>query len=280
MLSPRIARVVVVVLDGLRPDAIDAFGLSNIKRACTGGAHTLSGQTVAPSVTACAMTSVFTGASPERHGMQSDRFTIPKSRGEIHPLPRVLAQHGIESSAHLGQVPWLFRFLARKIGRVLGLTEAGFYRGEAREILDGAETAIRQQREGLILFHWPDADAAGHQYGWMSAEYGAAAQRMDAAFGDLVRQLDMDNRPDTLLIALADHGGGGVKYDDHDSSHPFDRTIPVLLHGAGVHTGPLLGPVSLLDVPATVLWAFGIPRPSSYAGQPILEAFAAARAAA
>lgn len=280
MLSPHITRVVVVVLDGLRPDAIEAFGLAHLSRACDESAHTLSGQTVAPSVTACAMTSLFTGAAPELHGMQSDKFGIPRPRGTIHPMPKLLAQHGLPSSVHLAQVPFWFRGLARKFAQILGLSNAGFHNGESREILDGARETILRQRAGLILLHWPDADSAGHASGWMSPQYGRAARRMDAAFGDLVTLLDAPNRADTLLIALADHGGGGVQRDDHDSQHPLDRTIPILLRGAAVNAGPLAGPVSLLDVPATVLWALGVARPSSYAGRPISEAFAEAVAAA
>ena len=275
-----IRRVVVVVLDGLRPDAIDVFGLRHIAQARATGAYSMSAQTVLPSVTACALTSLFSGASPEWHGMRSDKFKIPKSRGPLHPMPKMLAQHGFPSAVHRDQIPFLFRGFARQVARILGLTATGFHNDGSVGIVAGARTTIATQRCGLILTHWLDADRAGHAHGWMSPEYGAAARRMDGAFDELVSRIHTSGRDDTLLIALADHGGGGAKHDDHDSQHPLDTTIPIILSGAAVLAGPLAGPVSLLDVPATVLWALGVPRPSTYAGRAIVEAFTEALAAA
>jgi len=122
------------------------------------------------------------------------------------------------------------------------------------------------------VMHWPDADRAGHAAGWMSDPYARAAQTMDAALGQVMDVLDLDD-PETLLIAMADHGGGGAVPDHHDSAHPLDRTIPILMAGGQVRPGEIPQGASLLDVPATILWAMGIPRPSSYAGSPLISAF-------
>jgi len=48
---PRFRRVIVVVLDGLRPDAIEAFELANVRRLARLGASALTGRTVQPSLT-------------------------------------------------------------------------------------------------------------------------------------------------------------------------------------------------------------------------------------
>jgi arylsulfatase A-like enzyme len=114
----------------------------------------------------------------------------------------------------------------------------------------------------------------------MSDEYGSAARQMDVSLQRLISLIDLSPRSDTVLIALADHGGGGADPKRHDSDHALDRTIPILLAGGSIRSGPVAGPVSLLDVPATVLWALGIPRPVSYVGRPIAGAFQPARAAA
>ena len=266
-----VRRVVVVVLDGLRPDAIPRFGLTHITALAKCGASTMLGRTVSPSVTACAMASLLTGAAPERHGLQSDRFHLPRSRGPLHPLPRVLAEHALPTSAYLASMPLLFTGVAQRIASHAGVTQARFRGKDCGEILATAGTSLREQRRGLILMHWPDADRAGHASGWMSAAYADAAQRMDAAVGALVRAIDLDD-PATLLIALADHGGGGAVPDHHNSDHPLDRTIPLMLAGGAVRRGELPAGSSLLDVPATICWALGVPRPESFAGVPLTEA--------
>ena len=108
----------------------------------------------------------------------------------------------------------------------------------------------------------------------MSIPYLAAVARMDNALGSLRRELE-SSRGDTLLIALADHGGGGRVPTHHDSTHPLDCTIPIFLEGPGVHAQTLASGLTLLDVPATVLWALGLSVPERYAGTPIRDAFMA-----
>lgn len=274
--STAIDRVVLVVLDGLRPDAVDAFGLAHVSDLAARGAATFTARTVTPSVTAAAMASLFTGLAPARHGVVSDRFHVPRRCGPIDPLPRVLASAGLESSAFIGSLPRLYAGLARQIARHVGIDRAVCLGDSARGILASARPALAQQRRGLIVMHWPDADRAGHEHGWMSRAYEAGARAMDAALGDLLATLERDHGG-TLLITLADHGGGGVVVNDHDSMHPADQTIPIILAGAGVEAGALAGPVSLLDVPPTVLWALGVACPPSYEGRALVEGFISLR---
>ena len=56
--------------------------------------------------------------------------------------------------------------------------------------------------------------------------------------------------------------------------HPHDRTIPLVVAGGGVAQGELAPCTSILDVPATVAWALGVPVPPEYAGRVLVEAFA------
>lgn len=268
-----IRRVIVVVLDGLRPDAIDTFDLSNLRGLATRHAHTRTARTVTPSVTAAAMGSLLTGVSPERHGLTSDRFHIPRSRGPVSPLPRLLEEAGYLSTACMAEVPLLYRRIARALARRLGVSRPSFDGQGADGILAAARPWLTSQRSGLLLFHWPDADRAGHAEGWMSPAYGAAARRMDAALGRLADATGLEHDPSTVLIALADHGGGGVKPRDHDSAHPADRTIPIVVAGGAVAPGRRLGEVSILDVPPTILWALGVTPPPIYEGRPLIEAF-------
>src|SRR5262245_66586408 len=71
--DPCARRVVVVILDGLRPDAIDRFGLSYLARLMTGGAGSSSATPVTPSVTPAALTSLVTAAAHDTHGWAGDR---------------------------------------------------------------------------------------------------------------------------------------------------------------------------------------------------------------
>ena len=274
MLSPvGVRRVVMVVLDGLRPDAIDTFGLNTLKRLRAGGASTMRGSTVSPSVTAAAMTSLLTGVPPTRHGVRSDRFHVPRTAGKLSPLPRVLADAAYPSSGFMASVPPIFRGVAARIATQLGISDTRFTGDDAPGILQSARHALSAQRRGLILLHWPDADRAGHAHGWMSEAYGEAAIKMDTTLCLLMALAEIPRDRGTLLVVLSDHGGGGASTRDHDSDHPLDRQILISLIGGGVRPGLLQEGASILDVPSTVLWALGVKCPAEYAGTPMRSAF-------
>lgn len=272
-----IRRVVLVVLDGLRADAVPSLDLRCFRRLADAGASTLSGSTVSPSVTAAAMASLFTGVPPAHHGLRSDRFHVPRPSAPIHPVPRLLAEQGLPTSAFMAELPRVFRGVGRRIARQLGVDHPCFVGNTSSEILVAARATLQRQRNGLIFLHWPDCDRAGHATGWMSDDYVRAARRVDDSLGVLSTLAEVDHGSDTLLVALADHGGGGEDPRNHESAHPFDRTIPIVLTGGGASGS--LGSPTLLDVSATLLWALGAPRPASYVGRPLHEAFDRATAA-
>jgi arylsulfatase A-like enzyme len=120
-----------------------------------------------------------------------------------------------------------------------------------------------------MFVYLPDCDRAGHAAGWMSPAYLRAAAEVDAAVGLFASGLE-----DATMIVVSDHGGGGADQRDHDAPHPLNDAIPLVIAGRGVRRHRVLGdPISLLDVPATVLWHLGVPVPEVYEGRPIREAF-------
>jgi arylsulfatase A-like enzyme len=268
--DPVVRRVVAVILDGLRPDAIQRFNLETIHRLMAGGAWTLHGATVAPSVTTAAVTSLMTGVSPSQHGLAGDHLFIPRAKNHLTPLPKQLSASGLPSSGFMGQVPAIFRGVAARVGRRLGLDTLRLAGNCASDVLEAARPTLAAQRGGLILLHWADADRAGHDHGWMSREYAEGCRRLDTALETLVGIVDDS---ETLIVGLADHGGGGRVPNDHESDHALDRTIPIFLYGAGVVPRPL-GPARLLDVPPTILSALGVTVPPTYEGRILWEAFA------
>jgi arylsulfatase A-like enzyme len=273
MEHPRgITRVILVVLDGLRADATALFALPHLGMLARNGAATFAAHTVQPSITAAAMTSLFTGVSPQVHGIESDRFGLPRRADSLVLLPRLLQQHGLPVHVFLHAIPRAYRGVAARVGAYVGAT-IRCSGNSAAEILAQAAPVLDAERHGVQFLHWPDADRAGHAHGWTSPEYAAATRRLDDALGALVAMTGVRDDPSTLLIAFADHGGGGVRLRDHDSRHPLDTTIPIVLAGGQVATGELAPLTSLLDIPPTVAWALGLPVPAPYSGRALVEAF-------
>jgi hypothetical protein len=274
-----IDRVIMVILDGLRADAIPLFPLPHLLRLARNSAYTLAGRTVRPSITASALTSLLTGVTPRMHGVESEKIAVHRPRGSLTPLPEVLARHGLGLRAFRGALPPLTVGVATRITERLGI-EARFEGQRAVEVLAAATPTLSGRTPGVVVLHWLDADRAGHASGWGSPDYVRAAKHLDEALGQLVESEAVLEDPATLLIAFADHGGGGAAAKDHNSPHPLDVTIPIILAGGQVLPGVLGDGASLLDIPATAAWALGVPRPAQWSGRPLVEAFQLARAAA
>jgi arylsulfatase A-like enzyme len=267
-----ITRVIVVVLDGLRPDAIHRLALPCLSSLLEQSAHTLEGRTVRPSVTAAALASLFTGVTPEHHGIRSERMLWGAMGRRLTLLPRVLSRSGVPVAGHMRRLPHGFRTLGTAIAARLGV-RARFEGATAAGILEAALPTFATQPHGVHYFHWPDADDAGHAAGWMSPTYGAAAHDVDAALARLLRVTGALDDPGTVLIALADHGGGGHTTHDHDSDHPLDTGIPIVVAGGQVQPTLLAAGSSPLDVCATIPWLFGIAAPPEWSGHPLRAAF-------
>jgi arylsulfatase A-like enzyme len=268
-----ISRVIVLVVDGLRADAIPLYQLRTLQGLADAGASTLAARTVAPSVTAAAMTSLLTGVAPATHGILSDRFGIPRDPAGLVPLPAWLRRHGVQTRGFMASLPRGFRALGSRIGARLEADLTFVGRG-ATPILDSLLRSLDRHRAGCWICHWPDADLAGHRDGWTSRAYQRATEEVDRALARLLRGTGVRRDPETVLVVMADHGGGGRHDRAHDSGHPLDTTIPILIAGGQVARGPLAPDTSLLDVPATVPWLLGLPTPPDYQGRVLVEAFA------
>ena len=237
--SPQgVTRAILVVLDGLRADAAHLFPLPHLTALARRGAYTFAGRTVSPSITSAAMTSLFTGVSPHVHGIRSDLWGMPRPAGPLTLLAPLLRRSGLTVRGFMAALPPVYRGLGARMASRAGI-DATFRGDNAHEILDTARLTLIGPEPGLTILHWPDADRAGHAQGWTSPAYVGAARVLDDALDRLVRMTGVLDDPGTILIAMADHGGGGAQARNHESAHPLDVTIPIVVAGGQVAWGEL-----------------------------------------
>jgi hypothetical protein len=267
-------KIVLVLIDGLRPDAITPDGMPVLAGLAGRAWRSASATTVRPSVTVAALTSLGTGVSPRRHGLRSTRIgSLGRLRG-LQPLPGELRKLGVESTIIMPQLSGGPRWLATALLRLGGATRLIMAPAAPALLLDTAVRHLtRNAAREFVVVYLNDADIAGHAWGWMSPAYLEAAKGIDRALGRLGELID---HPETLVIVTADHGGGGVLARDHDHPHPVNDAIPLAFLGGGVVPGLGGGPAAgLLDIPPTVLHGFGGTAPAQYEGRIIQEAFLA-----
>jgi predicted AlkP superfamily pyrophosphatase or phosphodiesterase len=266
--------VVLVSVDGLRPDAIGAFHTPTLERLMREGSYALTATTILPSKTLPSHTSMLTGQPPERHGVFWN--SVVTADADLIEVPTVFGlarSRGYQTAAFFGKS----KFQPLQQPGTLDYSQApGGWFGQwssARTVRD-AVGHLAASRPNLLFLHLSDPDEAGHRAGWMSGEYGRAVSSTDRAIGDLIAAADAAYGDDGYtVIVTADHGGHGY---EHGSADPRDVRIPWIAWGRGVRPGPLRDvSVQTIDTASTVLWLLGVTEPADWAGLPVVNAFRA-----
>jgi arylsulfatase A-like enzyme len=120
----------------------------------------------------------------------------------------------------------------------------------------------------------PDLEALGGSAAYHLGGYWGCIKRLDEAFGrvlDALRSLGL--RENTIVLYTSDHGSHfrtrNAEYKR--SCHDGCARIPMALTGPGLRGGgQIREPVSLVDVPPTLLDAAGLPIPESMQGCSIM----------
>jgi hypothetical protein len=262
-------RVVLVLADGLRPDAITATDMPSLDALSRTYTTALRASTIRPSRTVAALASLATGVAPKTHGLIEPGLGFLARLPTLRPLARELTRGGVSSQVVASELLPAERAVLWALTKAAGL---GKYRSaglRAREVARAARALALTQSTGLVFVYLNDCDQAGHAHGWMSTQYRAAAVEVDAAIGVLAELSEH-----TLLIVMADHGGGGVSTHDHAEPHPVNDHIPLILAGPDItRRHQLTRQVSLLDIPPTLLWWFGLDIPGCYEGRVLTQAF-------
>ncbi|MGE0702633.1 MAG: alkaline phosphatase family protein [Vicinamibacterales bacterium] len=270
--------VVVVSVDGLRPDAIQAFEAPTLRRLMQEGSYTLQASTVTPSKTLPSHTSMLTGQLPERHGVLWN--TVLSADADLVELPTVFGlarARGYETAAFFSKPK--FQPLQQPGSLDYSQAPGGWFGGWSSDrTLADVEKYLATAHPNLLFVHLADVDRAGHSAGWMSSEYGHAVTRVDEAIDRLlVAAAESFGADNFTVIVTADHGGHDF---DHGTDDPRDVTIPWIAWGRAVSSGALHDlPVQTTDTAATVLWLLGVAGPSDWLATPIMPAFVAAATA-
>jgi hypothetical protein len=266
--------VIVVSVDGLRPDAIGAYNAPTLQRLMREGSHTLSATTIDPSRTLPSHTSMLTGQPPERHGVRWNH--VMTADAEVIELPNVFSvarAHGYSTAAFFSKAK--FQPLQRDGTLDYSQAPGGWFgRWPSKRTMADVAQYLPAARPNLLFVHLADVDAAGHRSGWMTPEYGRAVLTADAAINELISLADRAYGAGRFsLIVTADHGGHG---SGHGSKDPQDVTIPWIAWGQGVKPGAIgERAVRTMDTAATVLWLLGVADQSDWIGQAVVDAYEA-----
>lgn len=254
----------LIVVDGLRPDALQRAQTPNLDRLWQSGLYSWTAQTVRPSLTLPAIASLLSGVPPERHRIDWNHWAPERGRLTVPTIFTLAQREQISTVAFVSK---------RKLQHLFG-PETPFFvlNAEARHLIQEATRYIAEHRPRLVFLHVADVDDAGHRHGWMTVRQLQAVEHVDGAIGLFLKALeDLKILNESVIIVTADHGGHGRI---HGTDDPRDMTIPWILWTPDIEIGrELTQPIRIYDTAATVLAALGLVIPSDWLGVPVLEAF-------
>jgi arylsulfatase A-like enzyme len=264
--------VILVSIDGLRPDAIEKFAPPTLQRLVREGSYSLTAKTIMPSTTLPSHTSMLTGEPPEEHGVLWNNVATAKTdQVEVSTVFGVARAHGYETAAFFSKAK--FSPLQRPGTLDYSQAPGGWWgRWSSARTVGDIVNHLGTAKPNVLFVHLSDPDRAGHSQGWMSDAYGRAVQDTDRALAQLLSAADKAYGTGNFsVIVTADHGGHEY---GHGTDDPRDVNIPWIAWGRGVAAGPLTDiQIATIDTAPTVLWLLGVTEPEAWDGTPVVKAF-------
>lgn len=250
-------RIVLCVVDGLRPDALALTETPTMHHLIARGRATLAARAVMPSVTLPCHMSMFHSVEPGRHGIVTNTWTP-----QVRPVPGLF---DVAHAAGLRTAAYYNWEELRDLWRPSALTTGFFWydhKSSAGDmaIAQAAAKSIREHEIDLAFVYLGWVDEAGHRYGWLSPGYLEAVANADACLGVVLEAVGSQG----ALLVTSDHGG-------HDRSHGTDADtdllVPMILAGQGIAGPGALGDASLLDVAPTLAALLSLPAQPEWEGR-------------
>lgn len=236
-------KVILISVDGMRPDGFLACGNPYINELMKKAYYTLNGKTVLPSVTLPCHMSLFHSVTPQRHGITTNLY-LPVAR-PVNGLFEQLKNAGKTCAMFYGWEP------LRDVARPESLKFAEYVHSYSTESVDTALTdsalaRIERSKPDFVFLYMVDTDEkGGHDNGWMTAEY---LNRISIAVDNIKRVIEACGDEYTVIVT-ADHGG-------HDRTHGTDMiedtTIPMFYIGKQFEAGKRFSGGSILDIAPTI----------------------------
>jgi len=272
-----VEHVVIISVDGLRPDKVLQATMPTVRGLLKDGAYTFWARTTAMAITLPSHTSMLTGVAPSKHGIYWNE-DLPLTKPYYPKVPTVMemaTKAGYSTAMVAGKSK--FATLNRPDTIKYVWVPTGTNAKDNNDgVVEQAVKIIAAHQPELMFIHFPDCDTIGHAKGWGSADYLAQVEKTDGQLTALFQALEAAGMSkSTVVIISSDHGGQGLVHGPEDER---SRNIPWIVTGPGVRRGFDLTQIAALNVRtedtcATACWLLGLPQRVNFDGKPLREAF-------
>ena len=262
-----VPKVLLVGIDGCRPDALEAAAAPRLHGLIRGGAYAsdllvrLPGKSDTHTVSGPGWNTVLTGRWPHEHGIVANVFDPPLSLC-ADLFTWVHQARPASFSASVASWPPINAHLAHADYAPAPPASDASYEEADRAVNRTYLAQFARRVPDVSLVYYGQVDVEGHRGGFDPANprYLAAIARVDALLGEVLDAVA--RRPseseDWLILVTTDHGG-------HRCEHDFTTGAPaevlhsfLIANGPGVEAGPIREQAYLVDVAPTALAYLGL----------------------
>ena len=285
--APHATHVFIISIDGGNPEIMLRSPMPVLKKLARAGAHTWRAQTIVPSLTLPAHTSMLTGVRQDKHHVTWNNLSPTNGLVRVPTIFAAARPAGFSTAMFVGKEKFRHLLLPGTVDVFnydhdaaieVAKSESGGANlkkeGNVPAKVVAAEAAdyIVKNKPNLCFIHFADPDTIGHTLGWGSPEQIEAFADTDAALGIILKAIRRAHiEKDSVILISADHGGHGR---GHSQGTPADMTIPWIAWGKDVRRHfEITSPVNTCDTAATALWLLGVQPLISLDGVPVSSAF-------
>ncbi|HEV7299941.1 MAG TPA: ectonucleotide pyrophosphatase/phosphodiesterase [Tepidisphaeraceae bacterium] len=269
---PAVEHVVIVSIDGLRPDVALRANMPALRSLLARGSYSFWARTTEMSNTLPSHVSMLTGVTPDHHGV---KWNDARSGPEGLTVP-TLFEKAKEAGYSTALVASKVKFgLLAKAGAVDSALIPTDDKNNDQESAEAAAELIRTKQPGVLFVHFGEVDGAGHGNGWGTPKQVEVIERADTRLALVIKAIEDAGLTDsTVLILSADHGGAGRSHGANDAR---SRHIPWIAVGPGIAKNIDLThfrdrKIDTEDTFATACWLLGIdPSGANVSGKPVTE---------
>jgi predicted AlkP superfamily pyrophosphatase or phosphodiesterase len=249
----RARKVLILGIDGCRPDALKAARTPNLTALIRAGAFSARAQTGDATISGPGWSSMLTGVWRDKHGVRDNRFEGSNYKEYPHFFRRL--KHARPRAVTVSIVHWapINERIVVDVDHCKTFPRDDQVAAEAVRVLGAMDP-------DAVFLHFDDVDGAGHKYGFHPdvPQYLAAIEKTDEHIGAVLRAVRARKTyaaEDWLIVASTDHGGSGK---GHGKDIPEHRTIFLLVSGPGAARGEIHPAPGIVDVAATALTHLGV----------------------
>lgn len=211
LLQAQTPRVLIIGIDGCRPDALETATTPNLDALIANGFYSPDALNDDITFSGPGWSAILTGVRSDKHGVTNNSF----SGSNFSAYPSILERlEGLDpnyvtaSIVHWGPINSQI---------VNGTADYERIYGTDQEIENDAVAYLQNNDPDLLFLHFDDVDHAGHASGFSPSvsAYIDEIEQVDAHIGSVMTAIE--NRPnraaeDWLILVVPDHGGIGFSH--------------------------------------------------------------------